>query len=331
MEALPILGSAIRHHQRKGLQDWNRLKLNEISPDGGGITEHGKKGMRQLRQQFNKGYDEVVEQAPERLVLSPQTENALVDKITAAVAKLKPDDAKAIEGEAMELYEDLSAGNVPREQAKFLGKELRENAEGAYRQGNVPMGRAYISLAETVSDVLADNIPPEAVTRLRGLDAKYPEYLPSLRGQGMLSPAKNDLLLPENLYSGIRSEDPSLRKAGMATGSRPLQIETEMAEETLGRAIPKMGPGTAEKTLLGLLGGYGLADPAGAGAAAAALAGSGAATFPLAPVLRGNLPGQSAYHAGLPHVPGAPSQIGEAAINFAAGDYPGNPYRFGSR
>lgn len=243
-EAAPVLGSAIKGRQRQGLQDWNRLVLNEVSPDGG-IETWGQTGLRQVDNQFNRGYAEVIDQAPERL--APKGMDGFTDEVVELAEWLKPEDEAAFLKAAGKLEHDVTKGHIPRDQAKHYKKQFSEQARAAARDGNIPLAKAYTALSERMSSVLKANLPDEAAQRLAHLDDRYRSYLPVVRGHALKGAAKEDLMTPEQLLGGIKGEDASLRDKAFALGTMPMQQETQAAIDSLGRKIPAVGPGTAEK------------------------------------------------------------------------------------
>ena len=322
LEALPLVGSVARNQQRQGLQDWNRLVLNEVSPYAG-VRGYGQQGLREVNQQFRRGYDEVIEAAPE-VIRPSRTSTDIIDQTREYYSdRLSTDALETFTKQADLLAGKIEVGDIPREAFKVTKGELDDLASGAFRNGDVMAGRAYNDLSKGLTAAFRDGLPPEVAARLDHLDAKYSEFLPVVRASALTGAAKNDVLTPDNLMSGIRAEDQSLRKKQFALGTRPLQEDTQAALDSLGRRIPDMGPGTAEKVMGGAGLGYALADPVGAAALATGLGATSATMQGLAPAMRGGLPGQAAYRgfvSGL--APGVPSQVGEQILHQAGAALP---------
>lgn len=319
LEALPIIGSTIRAHQRMGLRDWNRLLLNEVSPDGN-IADYGAKGLRGVNRQFSEGYDSVIAAAPDVLQQTRTGAAALATAIDTFIPKLKPDAATEFAKQAKRLAAELSRGSIPREAFKQTKGEFDSMAEEAFRNGGVLLGKAYKALSNTVSAVFKEHLPPDVAARLDLLDSKYGEFLPVVRAQALKGATKEDLITPNQLLSAIRAEDPSLRKKGFALQERPLEAETLRAEESLGRAVPNMGPGTAEKLFTGGALYSAAMDPGTALPIGGGLVGASGLMTAAAPVLRGSLPGQRAFREAANYVPGVTSQLGEAGLGYPYGE-----------
>lgn len=315
MEGTPILGSAVRAHNRRGLEDWNRLMLNEVSP-AGGVENFGQAGLREVNEQFRRGYDEVIEQAPEQLRMTPGVAMKLADDVQEYVSRLRPESRDEYLGAVQRLRDDLAQENIPREAWKMTKGEFDDLAQGAFRRGDVMLGRAYGALSETMTDAVTEHLPHTTRMALATLDDQYGKFLPVVRAHSYKSTAQDDVMTPETLMGSIRAEDQSLRKKGFALGDQPMQDVAAQGVESLGRRIPQMGPGTAEKVLTG--GGIvgALLEPTaavGLGGGAGLAAGL---TYPLAPLMRGQNLLQRAYRNAdsgiLP--PGWRSQLGEAPL-----------------
>jgi hypothetical protein len=339
MEALPLVGYAIRHHQTKGLKDWNRLVLREVALDGSEITEVGQKGLQQVDAQFRQGYDEITDQLPEVLPPGAQTDFLRTYFETEHYPRLRPEDLEAVDKDINYLFDLVEGGRLPREAAKTQKGEFDKLAQGAFRAGNVRLGAAYRDLSRTMTNLMKENLSVEAGARLDYLDSKYGEFLPVVRAHAYKGVAKEDLMTPEHLLGAIKAEDTSLRDKKFALGQMPLQPETQAAIDSLGRRIPATGPGSAEK----ILGGGGvlgaIMNPEAAIPAATALGGASAATYPAAPFMRGNNRAQGAARTAMDamsRAPGAAAQVseqtGEAIVNAvvpeAQADMPLNPEQY---
>ena len=314
-EKFPILGSAIRAQERRGLRDWNRLVLNEASPTGEPVTQIGPDGLKQLKDQFDAGYRSVIESAPERLNSSPQIQQA-IERLPARHSRYLSEEQRVIlENESGDFLQRLRQRDVPRDEIKTIKGQFDDLAQAAANRGDVRLATAYRDLSEISTEVLRENLPQDAAMLLDELDIRYGDFLNLVLAHGYKGAQSDDYIVPAQLTGAIKRMDDSLRDVRYATRQMPGQRDAQRAEESLGRVIPRMGPGTGETLLQGALGGSLLLDPGTAAMAGGGLGLGALGVTALAPVVRGDNPVQAVFRDWLMRsTPGSFGQIGEAPL-----------------
>ena len=228
MSVLPVTAKGTKILREGAEESWNKISFNDVAPGGVDITLSGQAGMKQLKNAFNKAYDEAWDG-----VGRPSNEGfvGLIDQATDAGSQL-PGNAEYVMRKLLKDTKKLSADFSPKG-LKELDNQLRKKIEAAYDAKEVPLGEALKGMRET----LRNSLDPEAMQKLRGVDQKYSNYLPlKYTAENAPALAREGAFSPKDLISGIK-------KAGdgrQAYGSAPGQGNLNQAMATLGR--PEKSP-----------------------------------------------------------------------------------------
>ena len=287
VESLPLVGDLIRGGRGRGVEDFNRVVIDDsLSSLGIALPANVQSGRRAIEyagQRISKSYNDVVEK------LTSSVDEKFVNEISelAELSKNMVDSRAKQFSDILQnkLFRKVSPnGTITGESAKEIESELGTLAR---KFGNSPdadqqlMGDAIMQ-AQGIVKQLIRRSNPEAAAPLDAANAAYAKFLRVERAAGGLGAKQGEtpgVFSPAQFRSSVRATDPSRNKRQFARGNALSQKLAETGEEVLGNVVPDFG--TAGRGMMGAMllgGGSGyFIDPA---IAAASLAGSSIYTRP---------------------------------------------------
>lgn len=280
-----VLDPSISQAQARASGDYFKTLLNKATAGTGGspVTRTGQEGLMQAGERFSRAYDRL-ESVP--LIVRPASTSAAIDGI---VKQAKGDvvDTGAL-GRVSSSVQNLV--NRPKLTFGALRTKSRDLNAMAGKVDDPALARAYRAMSDELDDMRAASGAADPK-----LDLGYAQFK---RLEDAAAGAMSTGGVPSvgQLSQAIRrGSTTSQRARGMAL----LQKDIEQARGVLGETIPPMGPGTAEKLMLGAgipaAAAYALNHP---GMAALILGGVGAGKAAYTPIgaqfLTGGYPWQRA-------------------------------------
>lgn len=274
LSKMPFVGPGITRMREEGVENWNRVVLNEIAAPllknstaaVGGIPS-GSRGIETVQDLVDKRFRESVAgvtiQVPKAFDPTKRTRQI--------IAELPEEEAKIAEAARARLVNRMQEGKLTGDAIIEERSKLRQRASEQYRKGNYTLGDALEQLDDDFRDVLPHFMSERQQGLLSEANSAYSRLKPVQRAAAYKAAIDaGNRFTPSQLVGGITRDMPDSVKARGAEGEGFL-AETVEAGKTFGTTLPAVGPGTAEKL-----------------ATAGVLMGGGAAA---AGMLEGDLPG----------------------------------------
>ncbi len=244
------------------------------------VTTIGQPGMGELRQRFKDAYGAIYEG---RTI--PLDEQLVKDfgEIGSAAERYMPGAAPDVHGVMRRVSDTLRAGmeETPAVKSAILDAsgqpiETAAAAEGhagvtngnvqraldiaddaiqsAWRAGDAEKARVLEHVRDAVQAVRARGLPPEVQSMLAPVNAAYANFKLLQRASGALGAVRQEgIVTPLQMTSAVKANDRSASKVATTEGRALGQQDAQRAQRVLGSELPEVGPGTAEKGMLGMM------------------------------------------------------------------------------
>lgn len=315
MQALPISGSVVGVLEERALKGWDKSLLKTAASYPDLITEAGRKGLKQVKEQSDVGYKTVMATAPDKINIERALDNIRIQAAEVA-PKLTPDAQEILNAQVRQLM-DYRFSGIPKESVKKIKNQLWEMGDKQY-------GNDYLlhdtlkAWSKEVNEAFKQSLTPENRARLEILDELKSKYYPIKLAHEQPSVLRTDVLTPEQYMSALKRDAGKSGAEAMATGDYPGMEAAIAANNVFRPFIPRMGPGTAEKVLTGMGIGTAIYDWPTAVKLAAVGAGLGAGAYALRPMMTGQswiTPyARALYDASQRYAPGALAMPGITAM-----------------
>ena len=256
LQGLPLAGRVVDRVRGAGVEAWDRAQLSDIAYTASGrmqpIATHGPDAVRQAQDAVRQAYR--IGTQGRQLQIAPTD---FTDSLNA-IQRLPPSTAPDAESLLNVVANDIASGNVTEDGIIRLRSTLSNVASKAYRDGDYELGKVIDKIKDDYQTVLERGASPEQLGALRRADSAYGklvDYQNAAATQGALT--QGGMVAPNQLISSIRRGEPA---SSLSAGKTPGLAQAQEAQEVFGNALPRPGPGTAEKMLAaGLLTGGGVA------------------------------------------------------------------------
>jgi hypothetical protein len=264
LSKMPLVGAGVTRMREEGVENWNRVVLNEIaapflSNSRLGSLPSGSAGVKAVQdlvdEEFRRSVRGVTIQVPKAFDPTNRTRQIIAD--------LPEEEAKIAEAARTRLLSRMQEGKLTGDAIIEQRSKLRQMASEQYRKGNYTLGDALEQLDDDFRDVLPHFMSDAQKEALQEANAAYSRLKPVQRAAGMAGAIEaGNRFTPAQLRSGITRDMPDSVKARGAE-SEGFLGETVDAGKTFGTTLPAVGPGTAEK--LATVGALGLGASAAGG------------------------------------------------------------------
>lgn len=254
LAAVPVAGRAIIRQREGATEVWNRGVLSDIVSTARGraspVRQSGPDGVRQAQLAVKDAYDDAL--ASGTLALNPNS----FDNSLNAMLRLAPDDLARAEKVLDNVNTDIASGAVTGDTIMRIRTEINDAASQAFRQGNYTLGRVLREIDNDYRTMMNNAVGPTGQTAMKRADEAYGKLADvnvAASMQGAVTAGGQ--FTPSMLISAQRRGEPA---SMIASGRTPGLPESVAASEVLGDALPRVGPGTAEKiATMTMLGGAG--------------------------------------------------------------------------
>lgn len=273
LTSVPLLGDAIRMGQRRAVAEFDRAAMNRVLAPIGDKLPKGKVGneaVKHVGDKLDQVYDDVLARVgPVKLDAS------LSDDMTRILGDLSgtPDQAKQFVTELQrEIGKRAKNGVLNGRAFKDIESTLGQRA-AAYRQSNIAaekdLGHAFFEAQKAMREWLQRTAPTGVADDLAKVNEGWAALVRVENAAGMAG-ARGGIFTPDQLSSGIRRAEKSVRKRGFARGESMMQDLSNAGREVLSQSVPDSG--TPGRMLAAALtgGGLGYIHPAALGLAGAA-------------------------------------------------------------
>ncbi|CAB5212900.1 hypothetical protein UFOVP191_62 [uncultured Caudovirales phage] len=275
--SVPIVGDAIGGAYKRGIDDFNRGVVNEVTKSiGSSLPKNiatGQEAISFAKQKVKDAYDTVLPK------MTGVVDKDFFDGLDSALQKANnlPQDkirqVNNILADNLLNFVDTKTGSIIGKNNKEVMQRLNKNAR-TYMSSADPdqrlMGEIFNDVKNNYSSMLLRNNPPALGKELANADFAYAKYV-RLRNAGVAASGTEGVFTPAQLMGAVKKADNSVGKGAMATGDALMQDIATAGQNVLPNKIPNSG--TAERIGIGAIlgGGLGLLSPA-------ALAGGALAT-----------------------------------------------------
>lgn len=283
MKVFPRAGSIIRDAEGRAMADVERKLMNEAMPmqysgsawlPGAPVKEGGEAGMQQLHKAFNDAYDALYK--GRSVPVDDQYSRAMAD-ILRQTEGYHPGMFGDIQGASRQIDDLLRAGTEPRvSQSPILndaGKpfinveqghaavstnnvksaldSVRTRIESAVRQGEMDKVGVLKQMESELLELRNRGLPQEMADIGDTLGKKYATYKQLQRANASIGAKTQGFSTPSHMLNAIKATDRTPGKSAFAEGKALNQEFVQRAKNVLGDRLPNVGPGTAEKLLMG--------------------------------------------------------------------------------
>lgn len=272
-EAVPFVGGTVRKGRSKAIEGFNEATYNKIlAPIGGKLPKGvvGREAYNEAQKQIQNEYNAIM---PNLIIPADANIQGRINSIIQSAAEEFGDSKQGKSN--FEVFkkkvEQVLLARIDKD-GSISGSQLRqamtELKNQSYKFSNDPdafkqtISSEFSNVADMMSNALID-ANPQYAQRLKNVNEAFSMLIPAERASVSLG-AKGGKFTPAQLLSGIKFNDPSLRKKDFARGTARLQDFAETADEVIGSELGKSP--TFEKTLaMSLLTGtgYGLGGSTG--------------------------------------------------------------------
>lgn len=273
LTSIPLLGDAIRMGQRRAVSEFDRAAINRVlAPIGDKLPKDriGNAAVKYAGDKLSQSYDDVLARiGPVRL------DKSLSNDMTRILGDLSgtPDQAKQFVTELQrEIGKRAQNGVLNGEAFKAIESTLGQRA-ATYRQSNIAaekdLGKAFFEAQKSLRDWLQRTAPSGVADDLAKVNEGWAALVRVENAAGMQG-AKGGIFTADQLSSGVRRAEKSVRKRGFARGDSLMQDLSNAGREVLSQTVPDSG--TPGRMLAAALtgGGLGYISPAALGVAGAA-------------------------------------------------------------
>jgi hypothetical protein len=287
-DANRVINPSVGKRQTEAMGDWNKNNLQSVSSQP--ITAPGHVGNKEAKAAFSQEYT----QAGNAPMYSDLRFLQDTGNLSRNVIPNMTDDAAKAYQEQLTLAHNLFSQNKNVAAVRQMEQDLNGLALTASESSQSQLAHAYKQLAKHLEELRGRQ---GAATP--DLDARYAKFSRMKEASAMKGAMDDGVYSPTQLKTPIQGKGSTEQ---LAMGEALLQPEAAKAAQVLGPTIPPVGPGTAEKLLLGGVPGgaliaYGMTtgDWSPLAGAAALYAGNRAAYTPLGVnLMSGNNPIQRA-------------------------------------
>ena len=251
LTSLPFTGAVIQNARDRGVKDLNEAALARASLNGRGVLpsvnaggEIGGEGLSNLRQGFQRGYDNVAQSSNAVPVLDPAFVGAMTN-IRGNAQGLPADLAREFDRVlGREIDGRVAGGALDGQALKDAVSAIRERGTQFKASGDQFQRDLGGNLSNTASELmaLAGRVNPQNAAELRALDNAYANFKIAQRASSSTG-AENGVFSPSQLLAAVKAKDRTLDKRAFSEGDARLQDLAAKAKEVL---APKVGDsGTA--------------------------------------------------------------------------------------
>lgn len=287
--SIPIVGDAIGGAYKRGIDDFNRGVVNEVTKSVGATLPKnvttGQMAISFAKKKVGDAYDAVLPK------MTGVADKDFFDGLDIALQKaqsLPKDKMRQVDNilaDNLLNFVDSKTGTIIGKNNKEIMQRLNKNAR-TYLSSADPdqrlMGEIFNDVKNTYSGMLSRNNPAQLAKELANADAAYAKYV-RLRNAGVAAANNEGVFTPSQLMGAVKKADNSVGKGAMATGDALMQDIATAGQNVLPNKIPDSG--TAGRLGLGILAGGGLGYLNPVALAGGALA-AGAYTRPGQAVIR---------------------------------------------
>jgi hypothetical protein len=273
-KALPWAGPVVRDAGETALRGWNRIDIKKVMGKDFG---EGSKAVNAAISEIQAGYNKLLagrrftpDQAFEaqlqaieakfiknpQSVLNPESQANLQATLNQIRAEFKP-----VPG-SPPVYDHM--GNIitpatPGSPGSLAGESWKEAVETplrdagtkAARRGDMAETKALEEVRGAVKGLRDRQIPPNILPATAELDAQYAGMLRREYAMRPTGSQQANAYHPNALLGAARTMDKSPNKRGFMRGTTPGKADADTANVVFGDTIPRIGPGTAEKMMMG--------------------------------------------------------------------------------
>ena len=249
-DAAKLLNPGVTKAQQRSVAQWNYEQLKSVSPDPNAVSEVGHEGIKQVQASFKAAYTAADKGVP--IVPDPQfgqdaTKTLMAPGLTTDSTKKL---AQQVEAARKLLAAKITAAGTfqsPGADAaavRQMENDLNSAAKNAFNSGDPGLGRGMSKLADAL----------EALRARQGaatpqLDRQYAAFSVLKDAASRPGAWATGVWTPQHLATSVAQ---SSSKGQRAIGEALMQTEAATARNVLGTSIPEIGPGTAEKGILGV-------------------------------------------------------------------------------
>lgn len=289
-KGFPVAGDILRKAEGRAMQDVELKLMNKANPmqpvldDNGNIVkwvagkpikETGEEGIGKLHQAFNNAYDTMYK--GRSVPVDQQYSKAMADILRQAEA-YHPGYHADLSGAGRQIDDLLRAGTestftkspiVNAAGKPFVNEELghaavstnnvksaldtvRGRIETAIRSGEVDKANILKQMEGELLDLRARGLPQEVANIGKDVDKAYATYKQLQRANTTIGSKGNGFSSPSQILGSIKALDRTPGKSAFAEGKALNQDFIQKAKNVLGDRLPDVGPGTAEKLMMGV-------------------------------------------------------------------------------
>ena len=260
--SIPIVGDAIGGAYKRGVDDFNRGVVNEVTKSiGGALPKNiatGQDAIAFAKGKIKAAYDDVLPK------MTGVADKDFFDGLDISLQKAKnlpTDKARQVDNilaDNLLNFVDSKTGTIIGNNNKEIMQRLNKNAR-TYSSSADPdqrlMGEIFNDVKNNYSSMLSRNNPSDLVKELANVDSAYAKYV-RLRNAGVAAVNNEGVFTPSQLMGAVKKADNSVGKGAMATGDALMQDIATAGQNVLPNKVPNSG--TAERLGINLLAGGGL-------------------------------------------------------------------------
>jgi hypothetical protein len=227
---------SVSRAQGRGIEGWNKTMINDaLKPTGATVGSAGHEGLASARKAFNAAYEKVDGVKLKADKLAPV-------QVDRAVRASKDD---VVDQVTLNKVADSVKGLMTRSGVTFgaLRTKAGDLITLATKAEDPALARAYRQMANALDDMRARSgaASPE-------LDRGYAKFMRMEEAAASKGAMDTGVFSPDQLRSAVKAESEVSQRA---EGAALMQKQISEASKVLGNTIPAVGPGSAEKVLIG--------------------------------------------------------------------------------